>query len=156
MSRRASAVRAALRGRVRRARPASTRSKRTFLRSWQAIVVTLGLLIAQGPMLAHMLLVRHVTCEHGELVDRGSHAQSHDTSAEEGASGDRATKGSGEESSHDHCDALALRHRPTAMGIVVGPATLLEVERPAMVGEGAEQRPVPLLSLAPKGSPPVV
>lgn len=150
MSRRVRAVRAALAGKVRRRRPA------TWLRSWQAILVTLGLLIAQGPMVAHLLLVRHVTCEHGELVEGGSHAESHEASADDGSAGERAEKGTGEESSHEHCDALALRHRPTAMGIVVGPATLLEIERSPSVGEGAEARPVPLLSLAPKGSPPAV
>ncbi len=35
-----------------------------------ALLVALGLLIAQGPVLLHLLLVPHATCEHGELVER--------------------------------------------------------------------------------------
>src|SRR5262245_62086445 len=99
MSRRVGAVRAAPRAVPRRA-PSRTASA---LRSWQALLVTLGLLIAQGPMLAHLLLVRHVTCEHGELVEGAGHdgefthdadlrtasRSAHEASTEEGTPGDR-------------------------------------------------------------------
>lgn len=153
MSRRVRAASAAPRGKARRARRAP------WLRSWHAILITLGLLIAQGPVLAHLLIVRHVTCEHGELVEGAGHAARHETSldsADDGSSGERAAPGGGAESDHDHCDALALRHCPTAVGVVIGPATLIEIARLTALGEGLEQRPVPLLSLAPKSSPPAI
>lgn len=111
-------------------------------------------------MLAHLLIVRHVTCEHGELIESGGHVARHEPAAaaaddsDEGR--DRATPGSRDGSGHDHCDALALRHCPTEVGLVIGPALLLEIEERASLGASAEQRPVPLLSLAPKSSPPSI
>jgi hypothetical protein len=133
---------------------------RRWLGSWWAILVTLGLLIAQGPMLAHLLIVRHVTCEHGELIEGSGHAARHEPAAaatsDADEARDRVTPGSGGESGHDHCDALALRHCPTEVGLVIGPALLLEIEERASLGASAEQRPVPLLSLAPKSSPPSI
>jgi hypothetical protein len=124
-------------------------------RSWLALLTTLALLLAQGPLLLHLLLVPHRTCEHGELVElararipapaaqvpRSDHPQ---------VDLDRAGCGS-----HEHCDALALRHRLPEVEPSVGPATLLRIDPIATAGARAERRPVALLSLAPKSSPPV-
>ncbi len=124
-------------------------------RSWQALLIALGLLLAQGPQLFHLLLVPHATCEHGDLVegaraaagaDGGAAARSPDRPQIE-----RAHPGS---DSHDHCDALAVRHRLPDMDAPVAEASLLWIAPIEEGGAGAEARPVPLLSLAPKVSPP--
>lgn len=135
---------------------AARRLGRFGLRSWQAILVTLGLLIAQAPMLAHLLIVRHVTCEHGELVEGKGHSSREEAAPSDDGDGERALPGGEADAEHEHCDALALRHRPSEGGIHVGEATLLEIERSVALGRGHEARQIPLLSLAPKGSPPAI
>ncbi len=112
-------------------------------------------------MLLHLLLVAHRTCEHGELVelaaqDKGARARATPAAATEA---DRSTPqivaDHADGRSHDHCDALAVRHRATDAGAYVAVASLLGVEPIAPPGERGAMRSVPLLSLAPKSSPPV-
>ncbi len=122
------------------------------------LLIAVGLLFAQVPSLLHLLLVPHTTCEHGELVEtmggpegppqpplilRGERERAR-TSVIGGARRD----------GHDHCDALAVRHRVPEVGVSVAAASLVWLTPAAEHGDRGETRPVPLLSLAPKSSPP--
>ncbi len=128
-------------------------------RPLRVLLIALGLLMAQVPMLLHLLLVAHTTCEHGELVELiapigasrpGPAAKSAGQTDPPAFVADHAD-GRG----HDHCDALAVRHRVPDLPPCVAAASLLWIEPLALHGERAETRSVPLLSLAPKSSPPV-
>jgi hypothetical protein len=124
-------------------------------RSWQALLLALGLLLAQGSALLHLALVPHATCEHGELVEGVRPAKRARIDAVDGCPErpqiERAHHDGG---GHDHCDALALRHRLPDVLAPVAEATLLFIAPIEACSAGVEARPVPLLSLAPKGSPP--
>ena len=105
-------------------------------------------------MVLHLLLVQHVACEHGELVEvarpRAAAAVTRDSSPLP----DRLDAADVGGSDHAHCDVLALRHRPGDVAPTVGAPSLLTIApRVSLTGCG-ESRPVPLLSLAPKSSPP--
>jgi hypothetical protein len=125
-------------------------------RPWHGVLIALALLLLQGPSVFHLLFVPHATCVHGELVDASPHPQ---RSAHVGAPPDqdhpRIDRGDEDGAGHEHCDALAVRHRVPDVDVFVAPATLLPVTLIDAGGERLEARPVPLLSLAPKGSPPV-
>ncbi len=43
------------------------------LRPWHRILIALALLLLQGPVIFHLLVVPHATCVHGELVE--AHAE---------------------------------------------------------------------------------
>lgn len=119
------------------------------------MLIAFGLLFMQGPRLFHLLLVAHATCEHGELVEVASVAgESPEPTADQDSDRDRAGAAHGDDAGHDHCDALALRHLPSAIGPAIGAVSLLTIEPFAPLTRHDEQRPVPLLSLAPKSSPP--
>jgi hypothetical protein len=119
-------------------------------------VVALGLLLAQGPMLLHLLLIPHTTCEHGELVETSVVHASWDETSVRSATGAPAIEQAHEgRREHTHCDALALRHRVTELATPVAEASLLAVLSIDRPRDLAEVRPVALLSLAPKASPPL-
>jgi hypothetical protein len=143
-------LRAARPCRVARPRPAGVRRLAAAKRPLRVLLIALGLLFAQGPMLLHLLLVQHATCEHGELVDVSRQRGEHEPLARE----QRADSKTG--SGHKHCDALAVRHQIPEVGSAVAGASLVWIEPVAEGGERAEWRVVPILSLAPKGSPPAV
>jgi hypothetical protein len=133
-------------------------------RPLRVLLIALGLLMAQVPMLLHMLLVAHTTCEHGELVELIGPSRAHPLGRHTPAP---VAKSAGQTdppavvadhadgSGHDHCNALAVRHRVSELPPCVAAASLLWIEPLALHGERAETRSVPLLSLAPKSSPPV-
>jgi hypothetical protein len=136
---------------ARRAAPRAARPPRRAPQAWRALLIALGLLLAQGPLLLHLLLVRHVACEHGELVEQA--APAHAIARESGPAHDRvdaAAPGSG----HEHCDVLAVRHCPGDVAAPIVAPSLLCIEPPASLCARGETRPVALLSLAPKSSPP--
>jgi hypothetical protein len=116
-------------------------------------------------MLLHLLLVPHTTCEHGELVEgvRKTAVTMGETpkpparpAAESKSRTDQAQieRAHGDGTGHDHCDALAVRHRVPEVGASVAAASLVWIVPVESGAARAEVRPVPLLSLAPKGSPP--
>ena len=122
------------------------------------LLIALGLLFAQVPSLLHLLLVPHATCEHGDLVEQpqwGAGAPASPGVVQDEHRSDRPQVTAAHGSGHDHCDALAVRHRLPEVGVSVAAASLLSIEPVAERGERGETRPVPLLSLAPKSSPPV-
>jgi hypothetical protein len=113
-------------------------------------------------MVLHLLLVQHRTCEHGELVEvavaKAAPAAGTSVTSVSSATG-RSDQPQIEQSradgaGHDHCDALAVRHRLPDLGPSIGPATLLLITPVATESDRAETRPVALLALAPKSSPP--
>ena len=119
--------------------------------------MALGLVIARASLVLHLWLVPHAPCEHGELVEVDRHAHATEASKESDGDGDevRVDKGSAAESEgHDHCDALAVRHLPGEAPAIVAEASELTLPATEGLSEGAEARPVPLLFLAPKASPP--
>ena len=127
------------------------------------LVVALGLLLLQGPALLHLLLVPHATCEHGELVEGVRPAARRVTAAPPPSWGtppdprsDQAQfeRSHGDGAGHEHCDALAVRHQIPAVGASIAAASLVWITPIVASGDHAEARPVPLLSLAPKSSPP--
>jgi hypothetical protein len=113
--------------------------------------------LLQGPRLFHLLLISHATCEHGELVEV-TPEQRHSTidAPDRDSQRERAEPAHSESAGHDHCDALALRHLPSDVGPALGSPSLVVIEPLASLAERDEQRPLPLLSLAPKSSPPAV
>lgn len=123
------------------------------------LLVAIGLLFMQGPRLFHLLLVAHATCEHGELVELAAAQTPLALDApldapDDDSDQDRADASHDEGAGHDHCDALALRHLPSAIGPALGAVSLLTIEPLTAIAPHDERRPVPLLSLAPKASPP--
>ncbi|APR82994.1 Hypothetical protein A7982_08343 [Minicystis rosea] len=145
--------------RARAGSGAGTRATRATFGALRVFLVALSLLVLQGPRQLHMLLVSHATCEHGDLVEV-DHADSvrerahRDATAEKGAAHDEIEAADDSRSDHDHCDARALRHLPTSVDPFIVGASLLDVTPLVVLDEQAEERPVALLSLAPKGSPP--
>ena len=118
-----------------------------------SLAVIAGLLFAQLVQLSDLLLFQHRACEHGELVHgplRGSvkiEAAKDDGNQHLGA----APAGDDE---HEHCDARAIRHREGSIAVHVAEATILGwVDSPVLV-LGSPQRPIALLAVAPKASPP--
>ncbi|WP_438024216.1 hypothetical protein [Sorangium sp. So ce233] len=176
--RRGAVAGASSRGRTARLpllRPA--RGRAAGLRAgWGARWLALLALLAQLSGLTHALLVRHARCEHGELVHVGAlvgavhaghgagaaraalpAAAAAPQQAEGGAPGPGERVAAQDALPHlddDHCDAFALRGQLGAPVHRVGEATLLEVLRLAALRPSPEVRPIPLLILAPKSSPP--
>jgi hypothetical protein len=144
--------------RVRRARrPGPRGGWPCAARPWQALLIALALLLAQGSALLHLALIPHATCEHGELVEGARPAEQARIGTPEGRP-DRPQidQAHHDGDGHDHCDALALRHRLPDVLAPVAEASLLSIAPIEECTAGVETRPVPLLSLAPKGSPPAV
>ncbi|WP_437294856.1 hypothetical protein [Sorangium sp. So ce426] len=138
---------------------------------WRARWLVALALAAQLCGLTHALLVRHARCEHGELVHAATvavaasalHAERRPPGDQPGAPG--ARPGGGDDlcgalaprhEGDEHCDAFALRGQLGAPLHRVAEATLLEVVRLASIRPSPEVRPIPLLILAPKSSPPAV
>ncbi|WP_438015692.1 hypothetical protein WMF18_33180 [Sorangium sp. So ce315] len=170
--RRGAGAGAGARGRAPRRppRPPPRRRAAGLRARWIALVA----LLAQLSGLTHALLVRHARCEHGELVHVGAligavhaghgagaalpAAAGGPQQAEGGALGPGDPRIAARDAlphlDGDHCDAFALRGQLAAPVHRVGEATLLEVLRLAALRPSPEVRPIPLLTLAPKSSPP--
>ncbi len=114
-------------------------------------------MIAHGATLLHVALVPHRTCEHGqlvELVEVDRDAESVDVEGGDARREEGRSLRAGAEEEHSHCAVQALLHRPAAVAALPGePACLSFAPVPSCEG-AREARPVPLLSLAPKSSPP--
>jgi hypothetical protein len=120
------------------------------------LLIALGLLFAQVPSVLHLLLVQHATCEHGELVEVVGHPGERPRALPDDhrSEGPQIAVSHADGSGHDHCDALAVRHQLPEVGISVAGPLLLSIAAAPACSERGETRPVPLLSLAPKSSPP--
>ena len=122
-------------------------------RSLACIVLVVGMLLAHGARLAHMLLVQHVVCEHGAFI-HGHEARSASPDADEERAQAVHHKGTSKQASeHEHCDAPSIPHRPLARQPVVADARLRLCIAPPPPAESSELRPLPPLAVAPKASP---
>jgi hypothetical protein len=130
---------------------------RAALGPWHLFLIALGLLLGQGTTTLHLLLVPHATCEHGELMEVHASARpaSGPASASRAAGAEpQIERGDADRGSHDHCDALAVRHRVPEVAAPLAGASLAWILPDELGEERPEARPVPLLSVAPKSSPP--
>lgn len=114
------------------------------------------MLLSHSARLAHLLLVQHVICEHGQLV-HGPEAEA--ASSKAGAEERREQTAERDTSScrtseHEHCDAPSILHRPLAVQATVADAQLLSRGGPETLTEQREIRALSPIDLAPKGSPP--
>lgn len=142
--------------RPRARRPAQRRSggrARVRPAALASLFIILGLLFAQLVQLSDLLLFQHRACEHGELVHGPLRASSEATAAssEDEPRLDAAPSGHDD---HEHCDAMAIRHRAAALAVHVPEATLLAGTDSPVLASGSPQRPIALLAVAPKASPP--
>jgi hypothetical protein len=146
--------------RPRAQRPLRRRSRgpsRARKASLLSLAILAGLLFAQLVQLSDLLLFPHYACEHGELAhahSRPSKAGPAPTAAPSSkGEAPRATAAQGE-SDHEHCDAAAIRQREIAPSLHVAEATILGwIADPPLV-LGSPRRPIALLAVAPKASPP--
>jgi|SRR6185503_3162546 len=138
------------RPRARRAARAHALRAPGFSGALSVLLISLGLLFGQGATLLHLWMVPHTTCEHGELV----HAAPHAAAPAQGTKQPGVEAAAPDGNEHEHCDVNARIHRPEAVGPAVAEATLLCIEPAVTLEERSETRPVNLLSLAPKSSPP--
>jgi hypothetical protein len=123
-----------------------------------SLLLVLGVIVLQLGSAAHLVLVQHARCVHGELVHEHDEHGDRAAGAQENGVGAAATREDNPGASHDedHCDALAVTHRIPDAPAPVGAATLLTILPVAAIGAAREIRPIGLLDVAPKGSPPAV
>jgi hypothetical protein len=144
--------------RPRSPRPAPSRAARATgrggaHRALHVALLALGILFGQGTALIHLLVVPHATCEHGELVEIHASPRAAPL-ADDSAKQPRVTAAAPGATEHEHCNERACLLRVPQIGPALGEAQLLSVEPATTLGERGETRPVNLLSLAPKSSPP--
>lgn len=142
--------------RPRARRPAQRRSggrARVRPAALASLFIILGLLFAQLVQLSDLLLFQHRACEHGELVHGPLHASS-EAAAASSEEDQRLLAAPSGHDDHDHCDAMAIRHRLAALTAHVPEATLLAGTDSPVLASGSPQRPIALLAVAPKASPP--
>lgn len=129
-----------------------------------ALLLAVVVAVSQWAALAHTAQARHDQCaEHGEWVDRAGHAHPEDAAADESAGAAAAPRQqlksepvAASKHDHHHCDSLSIR-RARAVETTGAIAALRPVTSSsplsALIAAGPA-RPVPLLRLAPKNSPP--
>lgn len=116
-----------------------------------SLAVVLGLLFAQLVQLSDLLLFQHTACQHGELVHGPAHAPVKAEAADEDGN---QRLGSAPADDHEHCEALAIRHRESAVALHVPEAMILGWADTPVLVLGSPRRPIALLDVAPKASPP--
>lgn len=123
-----------------------------------SLLFALGVIVLQLGSAAHLILVQHARCVHGEMVHEHDDHGDRAVGAQENGVSATAAPGDNTGPSHDedHCDALAVTHRIPDAPAPVGAATLLTILSIAEIGAACEIRPIGLLDVAPKGSPPAV
>jgi hypothetical protein len=147
---------------MRRESPPKSRA-RPLLRRWVWPQFAAALVLILGQLLGavHLAVVRHLVCEHGELIhasDVGTSgwalselSDSFGNTVEKPAS--NAVRAPAE---HEHCLLQALRRESMPRGrAALVPLAVLEPARACAAVEGPEGSDLPLLRLAPKHSPPV-
>jgi hypothetical protein len=143
-----------LRPRARRSTPGRPgRRARVRPAALASLAVIVGLLFAQLVQLSDLLLFQHTACEHGELV----HARARGPVKVEAANDDESQRlgaAPAGEGDHEHCDALALRHHEGSVALHVPQATILVWLDSPVIVLGSPRRPIALLAVAPKASPP--
>lgn len=125
------------------------------------VLFSIGLVAAQLLSAGHLVFVSHALCEHGELTHDewaapGAHAERvAPAAADVDPDAPSATTGR-DAAEHDHCDPFAVRPALVSVGpACVVPEVLSEALVPWTAGRPDAERPISILALAPKSSPPV-
>ena len=158
-----------MRGSGSQAPAAPRRGRAPRLRAWggvASLLFTLTILVVQLEFAAHLIVVQHTRCVHGELVHADGHAARDPSAPQDEPSRDAADRMSGSDAAHgdipslshedEHCDALAVAHRTPDTPAALGAATVLAILPVAQLSAAPEIRPIGLLDVAPKSSPPAV
>jgi hypothetical protein len=115
-----------------------------------ATLLAVMALTAQLGSFAHLSAVQHVTCaEHGELIEvRGEHPLL--------TRDERVVTAAGEAHGHDHCLLAPLRRDRAALDtpIIAAGAHPGAFDTLGRDGDATPARPIALLFVAPKNSPP--
>lgn len=147
----------------RRGRP----SRASILRaSWVRFLAGAFALLLHVSRIVEPALVDHVVCEHSELAHTAPESSSAPAAAGDAGAGEpkgeqldvqieQGNARGGEGAEHDHCTASTLHHRIGDIGPSCGEASLLEVKLPPSGAGCVESRPIDILLLAPKASPPL-
>lgn len=143
-------------------RPVRSRAVKACERAWRVrsrhlLVVALGLLIAHGSVLLHLALVSHATCQHGELTHVHGSVRSSEPAATRltPTHEDRAESARLDAAEHDHCGVIAVQHGRSDATPTVAVALMAPPVPVVSLSGRSESRPVAVLGLAPKSSPPV-
>ena len=164
------ARRLAFSGRQKKRRlPSRPSAGRAAQATWARLLLAVFALFLHGARISEAWIVQHALCEHGEVVHAGAYeAEESAGHAEEfshhaGESAGHAEKTSrhaeeisrhAEEPEHDHCVASTLHHRTGDIGPSIAEPSLIAIALSRGVASRPEARPIELLSLAPKSSPP--
>lgn len=141
-------------------RPFARSGRRLGVPGIAVLVTALICLLGQAASFAHLALVRHASCpEHDALVHTPSGQPSDDVAALPGPGASRigGLPADGDSHDDDHCLVAGFRRRDLA-GLAsdpIGPAPEIQPQALIAGDRGALlPAPIPLLSLAPKSSPP--
>ena len=119
---------------------------------WLGLALAVVCFGGQLSSIVHLALVRHATClEHGEPI----HADGATPARRAGVDNAFEVAGGSPRHGHDHCPVSAA----TARGDLAAPSAAASIPAGPGPSEGPSRaiplvRPVPLLLLAPKSSPP--
>lgn len=120
-----------------------------------SLLVVLSVFVAFGTRLSHMLLVQHAICEHGHLVDEPRVTTHQDKVRDVDPADHAQDRDPNNKDDHDHCDVMSVLHRSDGRLVIPSVTTLCWFELPG-IQEAHESAPIDVITLAPKGSPPVL
>jgi hypothetical protein len=152
------ARRLALSGRQQKRRSLTRPTARAGRVLFARLVLAVFALFLHATRISEAWLVQHALCEHGEVVHAAHAPEAGAEDAPQGAdersqAADERSQGA-DDPAHDHCFASALHHRTGDIGPSVAEPSLIAIALSPGVASQPETRPIDLLSLAPKGSPP--
>ncbi|HRI64781.1 MAG TPA: hypothetical protein PK156_11085 [Polyangium sp.] len=143
-------------------KPSSKRERRaiaSFLFGLRLRVATsliiIGVLFGFGLRVSHMLLVQHVVCAHGHLVDEPKTTSTHPKVRDVDSSDHAEDYDAENVDEHEHCDVMSVHHRGDGFSIIPWATTLCWIE-PVGINAARQTNPIEVLVLAPKNSPPAV
>lgn len=116
-------------------------------------LLAFALLLSQAARLSEQLVVQHAICEHGALLHVGEGAPSlEDAGSKE--KGEALFASNAPPFEHEHCDGVAIVHRPEPLALPFSSPTLISVTLLQEPSPLLVARPIALLFEAPKASPP--
>lgn len=119
-----------------------------------SLLIVLSVFVAFGLRLSHMLLVQHVICEHGHLVDEGRTSAIQETARGADPRDNADDHDAGNLDDHDHCDVMSVLHGSDSFSITPSVTKLWWIELLG-IEEARATFPMAVIVLAPKTSPPV-
>lgn len=118
------------------------------------LLVVLSVLLSFGVRLSHMLLVQHVICEHGHLVDERKTAAQHDEVQSAKLRFQAEDQDADKDDDHEHCDVMSVLYAGDDVSNTPYVTTLVWIE-PLGLREARQTPPIDVIWLAPKASPPL-